>query len=149
MALFPGPFDTLLRLQEALDAFRESIALSSLSVYIGLCRLTSMSKRPSLQTLRVLNLMLQNVAAEHYGLELAREAGLPSGTIYPMLSRLERDGWVVSRWEEVDPSAEGRPRKRLYMLTGEGARLARQHMASAHRWLAIEVPGARLGLEGT
>jgi DNA-binding PadR family transcriptional regulator len=108
-----------------------------------------MGRKPSVQTLRVLSVMLENVTAEHYGLELSRTAGLPSGTIYPMLNRLERDGWVVSRWEEVDPSAAGRPRKRLYRLTGEGARQAREHLGSARRWLSIEIPESRLGLEGT
>jgi PadR family transcriptional regulator PadR len=105
-----------------------------------------MPRKPSLQTLRVLSAMLENVDAEHYGLELSKAAGVPSGTIYPMLARLEREGWVSSRWEEIDPSAEGRPRKRLYTLTGRGAREAREHLSSARRWLAIEPIPARLAM---
>jgi PadR family transcriptional regulator, regulatory protein PadR len=45
------------------------------------------------------------------------------GTLYKALGRLEEFGLLISRWE--DPAAaEGRPRRRLYELTGEGARVA-------------------------
>jgi len=93
-----------------------------------------------MQTLRVLSVMLENPMSEHYGLELSKDADLASGTIYPILRRLEQQGWVVSRWEEIDPVAEGRPRKRLYQLTGAGAREAREHLAQTRRWLSVAVP---------
>jgi len=92
--------------------------------------------------------MLNDVTGEHYGLELSKEAGLPSGTIYPMLARLEKDQWVVSRWEDVDPSSEGRPRKRLYQLTGRGARLAREHLSTARELLSVDTPARRLIPDG-
>jgi DNA-binding PadR family transcriptional regulator len=56
-----------------------------------------------------------------YGLRVIRETALPSGTVYPILARLEEAGWVVSEWEE---SAEKGPRRRLYRLTPEGVREA-------------------------
>jgi PadR family transcriptional regulator PadR len=46
------------------------------------------------------------------------------GTLYKALSRLERDGFLASRWEDPNAAAiEGRPRRRFYRLTleGEGA----------------------------
>ena len=49
-----------------------------------------------------------------------------SGTIYPILSRLERAGWLESRWEEIDPKEEKRPRKRFYRVTENGERLAKE-----------------------
>jgi len=50
------------------------------------------------------------------------------GTLYKALGRLEEFGLVTSRWE--DPAAaEGRPRRRLYELTGEGARVAQRALA--------------------
>jgi PadR family transcriptional regulator len=55
-----------------------------------------------------------------YGLELGQAAGLKSGTLYPALARLERAGWLKSYWEEVDPREAGRPRRRMYELTGTG-----------------------------
>ena len=79
----------------------------------------------TLQTLAVLQAMLQEPTDPHYGLEIAAAVGFPTGTIYPILARLEQADWVASTWENVDPAEEGRPRRRLYMLTGEGAGKAR------------------------
>lgn len=81
--------------------------------------------RITLQTLEVLSAMLDDTYREWYGLELSNASGLKTGTIYPALARLEQSGWVSSYWEEVDPSVVGRPRRRLYRLTGEGADAAR------------------------
>ena len=48
-----------------------------------------------------------------YGFDVIDQTGLPSGTVYPALSRLERDGLVKSAWEnEQDAHAEGRPARR-------------------------------------
>src|SRR4051812_40426179 len=85
-------------------------------------------RRPSRQTLAVLQAMLQDPTGMHYGLELSKQCGLASGTIYPLLNRLEDDGLVVSDWEQIDPKQEGRPRKRFYQLTGAGATAARQYL---------------------
>jgi PadR family transcriptional regulator PadR len=46
------------------------------------------------------------------------------GTLYKALGRLEEFGLLASRWEDAAAAAEGRPRRRLYELTGEGARVA-------------------------
>lgn len=50
------------------------------------------------------------------------------GTLYKALSRLEQSGLLKSSWEDV-AAAEGRPRRRLYELTGEGARVAERALA--------------------
>jgi len=73
---------------------------------------------------RVLLLLLQDPSRRYYGLEIAREAGLQRGTLYPMLARLEERGWVTSEWEVIDPVAEGRRPRRYYTLTDEGLRQA-------------------------
>jgi PadR family transcriptional regulator, regulatory protein PadR len=58
-----------------------------------------------------------------YGFDVIDGTGLPSGTVYPALSRLERDGLVRSAWEnEYDAHAEGRPARRYYKLTAVGAK---------------------------
>ena len=49
------------------------------------------------------------------------------------LARLERLGWVESRWEDVDPSEAGRPVRRYYRLTTDGVELARDGLARAYR----------------
>ena len=52
------------------------------------------------------------------------------GTLYKALGRLEEFGLLASRWEDA-AAAEGRPRRRLYELTGEGARTAERARADA------------------
>lgn len=64
----------------------------------------------------VLRELMVDPAREMYGLEICAAAGLPSGTIHPILARLEKVGWLRSRWEKVDPSEQGRPRRRYYSL---------------------------------
>ena len=59
------------------------------------------------------------------GAAISREARLTSGTLYPMLMRLEQYGWLESRWEIDDPQTLGRPRRRYYRLTGVGETRAR------------------------
>jgi PadR family transcriptional regulator PadR len=76
--------------------------------------------RLTLPTLRVLDCILSAQGKELSGAEVARATGLASGTMYPILLRLERAGWLRSRWEEVDPQQLGRPRRRLYQVTGIG-----------------------------
>jgi DNA-binding PadR family transcriptional regulator len=83
-------------------------------------------------TPRVLALraFLDDPERERYGLELATEAGLEPGTIYPILVAFENAGWLRSREEdEVDPHLEGRPRRRYYRLTPDGLSAARAALA--------------------
>jgi PadR family transcriptional regulator, regulatory protein PadR len=53
------------------------------------------------------------------------------GTLYKALSRLEELGLLSSRWEDADAVTEGRPRRRLYELTGQGARTAERPRGEA------------------
>ncbi len=87
----------------------------------------------TIPTQRVLETLLADPRRELYGLEIGSAAGLRSGTVHPILARLEGYGWLSSRWEEVDPSAEGRPPRRYYRLTADGAQAARAALARAYR----------------
>ncbi len=91
--------------------------------------------RMSLQTLRVLEAFLGNPRAELSGADVHKDSGLASGTLYPILLRLESAGWFVSRWESIDPARAGRPRRRLYRLTSSGLARASEVFAkfSFHR----------------
>src|ERR1700722_14923207 len=75
-----------------------------------------MALRLTLQVQLVLQALLRDPAREIYGLELSEETGLQPGTAYPILLRLEHEGWVTSRWEDIHPRAEkptaGRPAAR-------------------------------------
>ncbi len=56
-----------------------------------------------------------------FGFEIMEVTGLPSGTVYPALRRLERDGLVTSSWEaEAKALREQRPARRYYKLTPRG-----------------------------
>ncbi len=89
--------------------------------------------RMSLQTLRVLEAFLENPTGELAGADVQKLGRLASGTLYPILLRLESGGWFVSRWENVDPASVGRPRRRLYRLTPTGLRRASEVFATFSR----------------
>ena len=72
---------------------------------------------------------------DRYGLEIMRDTGLASGTLYPILVRLERAGWVTAAWEEIDPVAEGRPSRRYYRLTPHGVTTGRSELAALNAQL--------------
>ncbi|HUA88014.1 MAG TPA: helix-turn-helix transcriptional regulator [Steroidobacteraceae bacterium] len=76
--------------------------------------------RVSLQTLRVLEAFLERSGEELSGSDVQKRSRVASGTLYPILLRLEAAGWFVSRWESIDPAAAGRPRRRLYRITPAG-----------------------------
>jgi PadR family transcriptional regulator PadR len=76
-------------------------------------------------TLKVLGALLSSGRVELSGADITRATNLASGTLYPILFRLERAGWLESRWEEEDPRALGRPRRRLYQVSALGTRKAR------------------------
>jgi PadR family transcriptional regulator PadR len=59
------------------------------------------------------------------GTEISRSTGLASGTLYPILFRLEEAGWLESMWEMAVPALVKRPRRRLYRMTGLGESNAR------------------------
>ena len=76
-----------------------------------------------------------------YGFDIMDATDLPSGTVYPVLGRLERDGYVRSKWEsQVVAQREKRPPRRYYEITAAGAR-ALAESAEHYRTL-----GTRLGL---
>ena len=80
---------------------------------------------------RVLRVFLADTSARRYGYDLMKAARLPSGTLYPMLARLQDQGLVTSEWEPPPADANGRPPRKYYQLTGEGIRVARLELAHA------------------
>lgn len=97
---------------------------------VTLCRLPSMGRRePRLtaQGLKLLGVFMESPNDEFSGAEIARRTALASGTLYPLLARLEESRWLLSRWERGDPVVLGRPRRRLYRITA----LGRKHASAA------------------
>ncbi len=67
-------------------------------------------------------MILQAIHAGHrYGLSVMEVTGLPSGTVYPAMRRLERDGLIRSQWERQSIADAGqRPPRKYYKLTRAG-----------------------------
>ena len=67
-------------------------------------------------------LILKTVQAGYrYGFDIMETTGLPSGTVYPALRRLEHAGLIQSNWEKESKAfAEQRPPRKYYKLTATG-----------------------------
>jgi PadR family transcriptional regulator PadR len=80
-------------------------------------------------TLKLLKLLLENPKKGRSGAEISKITKLGSGTMYPLLQRLEIAEWIEGDWENVEPSEVGRPKRRLYKLTRSGQIAASKEMA--------------------
>ncbi|HEY3908166.1 MAG TPA: helix-turn-helix transcriptional regulator [Streptosporangiaceae bacterium] len=87
------------------------------------------SVRLTAQTLEVLSALTTEPSTWRHGYDLAKETGLKSGTLYPILVRLADRNLVEARWEDEQPA--GRPRRHLYRLTSDGVAVASQALAAA------------------
>ena len=67
-------------------------------------------------------LILQTIGAGYvYGFDIMDVTGLPSGTIYPALRRLEKDSMILGSWEDRRSAfSQDRPARRFYRLTRQG-----------------------------
>jgi DNA-binding PadR family transcriptional regulator len=75
-----------------------------------------------------------------YGFDIMDITGLPSGTVYPALRRLEETGLVDSNWEkEGVAQREQRPPRKYYELTPDGER-ARAEAVKRYRLLESLMP---------
>lgn len=79
------------------------------------------------QTVKVLISLYSDPGSS--GAAICKATGLHSGTVYPILARLEEAGWIRGQWECADPKRLGRPRKRHYNLTAEGSTVGREEAA--------------------
>jgi DNA-binding PadR family transcriptional regulator len=85
----------------------------------------------SAQTLSVLAALCDEPSQWQHGYALAKQTGLKSGTLYPILIRLADRGLVEACWQ--DEPTPGRPRRHLYRLTAAGLASATEALASAAR----------------
>src|SRR5215218_6747230 len=82
-----------------------------------------------------------------HGFDVLDATGLPSGTVYPILRRLEASGLVKSRWEAVQIARdEGRPPRRYYELTGAGAEALHEALQRHPDVRRVLAPAAAHGL---
>ncbi len=96
--------------------------------------------RSSKQTLKLLAALTGSSSSWHYGYALSRETGLLSGTLYPILMRLEQRGWLETRWETPPDSDKrlGRPPRHMYRLTPGGRASAVEALSAARKRGALQ-----------
>lgn len=98
----------------------------------------------------VIKIFLEDTQQPRYGLELMRLAHQPSGTLYPILMKLERAGWLTAGKEDIDPRTEGRPARRFYRITGSGALAAHCQLAElSERYRPPAATRPRLAPQGS
>jgi DNA-binding PadR family transcriptional regulator len=104
-------------------------------------------RRPSPQTVAVLDALAARASDWSYGYDLCRSLGLKAGTVYPILIRLAERGFVETAWEQEVP--QGRPPRHLYRLSAAGAvqvgelpRNAAQHRSRRPQAIRRPAPGS-------
>ena len=86
------------------------------------------TRRPSAQTVLVLQALAGDPGTWRYGYELGQQVGLKAGSLYPILIRLRDRGLLEASWEDAPPP--GRPPRHLYRLTADGLRRAAEPAVS-------------------
>ena len=89
------------------------------------------------ETLLVLERLVERPTDWRYGYDLSRETGLKSGTLYPILMRLEKHTWLEARWVATEV---GVPPRHTYRLTPNGLELARTRLAEARPRSKVRQP---------
>jgi DNA-binding PadR family transcriptional regulator len=89
----------------------------------------SRSRALSVAAKSVLAVLLQRAGGWSYGYDLAKVTGVKSGTLYPLLIRLEEKGFLETEWQP--PVEPGRPPRHAYRLTASGVEVARTNPVEA------------------
>lgn len=97
----------------------------------------------------VLKVFLEDPDQPRYGFELMKLTGMASGSLYPMLARLEAAGWLARGKEDIDPRAAGRPARTNYTITGAAVSAARIQLAELSERFRPPVPGRLRPAGGT
>jgi DNA-binding PadR family transcriptional regulator len=85
-------------------------------------------RRPSPQTIAVIEALAQDPTVWRYGYDLCQQLGMKAGSMYPILMRLADRGLLETTW--ATEAEAGRPPRHLYRLTGTGLALATQLTAA-------------------
>jgi len=76
--------------------------------------------RVTVSLLQIIFIFLENPKKYYVGMDIINHTKLQSGTIYPLLNRLCKMGWLEFKWKLPDPDGKGSPKK-LYNVTKTGA----------------------------
>jgi DNA-binding PadR family transcriptional regulator len=95
----------------------------------------------SRQTHLVLTAFLELPSAWRHGYDLAKQTGLQSGTLYPILMRLAEQGMLAEDWEASNSG--GRPPRHVYRLSAAGVKAARAIIENTHPAIASKLRAAK------
>lgn len=93
--------------------------------------MTTRSRRLSQQTIHVLGALAEKRGGWLYGLQIAAATDLKSGSLYPILIRLDERGLLESKWMESEHA--GRPARHAYRITGAGRAALAEALQAAPR----------------
>ena len=114
--------------------------LHTRDIYIGI---VTIKRRLSFSTVTVLQAL---AAGYRYGFDVMDATSLPSGTVYPALSRLERSGFIRAQWEDARiAQGEKRPPRRYYEVTPVGAEVLEEVLAQYRSLTGVQVAGQESG----
>lgn len=85
----------------------------------------------SKQTMRLVAVLAEATEDWMHGYFLSKQSGLKSGTLYPIMMRLEERGLLESRWQQSPHP--GRPARRMYRLTVDGRAFASEQLTNDER----------------
>jgi PadR family transcriptional regulator PadR len=78
-----------------------------------------------------LAIFVNNPSEQFSGIDICQKTGMKSGTVYPLLIKMEENGWLESEWKDIDPRQEGRPKRHFYKITRggfiQGTKLLEKH----------------------
>jgi PadR family transcriptional regulator, regulatory protein PadR len=97
-------------------------------------------RRPSPQTVAILDALAEKASDWSHGYDLCRLLGLKAGTVYPILIRLADRGYLETAWEQEVP--QGRPPRHLYRLSATGAEHVRELRPAEAERSSCRLPGA-------
>lgn len=95
-------------------------------------------RKSSTQSVVVLFLLLEQSRSWRHGYDIAKATGLQSGTLYPILARLEHRGYLDSKW--LESTQAGRPPRHAYRLTAAGVAFARETVKEFERPHLLSIP---------
>lgn len=80
------------------------------------------------KSMEILLILASDPDREYSGYEIGKQLSMPSGTLYPLLLKIEQAGLLTTKWEDGDPKILGRPRRRYHKISGQGVRSLQNHM---------------------
>ena len=89
----------------------------------------------------LLRVFLEDPGVPRYGFDLMRRTSQPSGTLYPLLAKMQAAKWLTVGKEDIDPSKAGRPARRFYRITGAAVLAARAQLTALSLRYAPPDPG--------